>query len=363
MINRRSQKTSLLGVIFLVCLSFLGNAARANVLTVSPAFVRMSVSAATPVAETTITLRNDSNTTSSYDIRLVDVDVATGRLASLATVSTQTESIFQLSERSVRLDAAAAKPITLKAVHSDTLAPGGHYAAIEIKRREDTRTTQQPVVQIVNVGIFLTKEDGIKRDIRLLAQGDGGIRFSIPTTYDVELRNDGNVDVTPRGFVALTGGTTEYAKVQFNDTSRPIFAGQSSSYAVPLSGKRVLWPGKYSVVVSYRADSEQQRIYVEDFWYIPLYIPCAGVILLLVSVFVVRRKARAKRSTVRSLPVEQTQKVADEVASVQAIQPTKQKQRIMVTEMAREAVRTHTPRTRKKPAKKQARSKKAVKHK
>jgi hypothetical protein len=184
----------------------------------------------------------------------------------------------------------------------------------------------------------------------------------MPTTYEVALRNDGNVDVTPRGFVALTSGTNEFAKAQFNDTSRPIFAGQSAVYTVPLSGKKALWPGKYRVVVSYRADSEQQRIYVEDFWYVPLYVPCIGVALLCVGMLAVRRKLRAKKLTTNAPLIERPQKRADEEVVVLE-RPARQKQRIMVTEMAREAVRTHTPRTRKKSVKKRVRTKKTTKHK
>ena len=362
MSNRRKPKTRLAFVVLLLILSFVGSGVRASVLTVSPALVRMSISAQQPTAETAVALRNDSGTRSSYEIRLVDVDVGTGRLASLATVSARTEKIFKIPVQTIVLEANETKTVVVQALYSDEIAPGGHYAALEIKRIEQATSAKPPLVQIINVGLFLTKEDGAKRELSLLTQKGSGFRVSMPSTYEVALRNDGNVDVTPRGFVALTSGMKEYAKVQFNDTSRPIFAGQSTTYAAPLSGGH-LWPGKYKIIVSYRADSgQEQRVFVDEFWYVPVY----WLILLCLVVLIFAYRLQKKIVHLKHLRIAENDqgmqevKRQDDAVSYAAHSKVAKKQRtIIVTEMAREAVRTHTPRNRKKnTSKKQAKKRK-----
>ncbi len=355
---RKNLKTRFTTLFLLLTFVFFGASARASVLTVSPALVRMSISAQQPTAEAYVTLRNDSALPSSYEVRLVDVDVGTGQLSSLATVSARTEKIFSIPTQLIQLAPGASQPFVVLAQNSEDVAPGGHYAAVEIRRKEQGTAAKPPIVQMVSVGLFLTKEDGAKREVSLLTQKGGRFRFGIPKSYEVALRNDGNVDVTPRGFVALTSGTKEYSKVQLNDTSRPIFAGQSSTYAVPLSGGR-LWPGKYRLLVSYRADSgQQQQVFVDEFWYIPVFwllFTCIAV-MLLVYVWYVRKKRTKK---LRDEKGAQQTSSNDVPPAAVPVHPPKQKQRtIIVTEMAREAVRTHTPRTRKKKITKKQSAKK-----
>lgn len=257
--------------------------ARALGMTVSPAFIRLSVSDNKQTSSGLINLKNNESNTIFYSATVADVDTSSGTLLPLDSTSELTSKIFNVSVSEFNLLPNQSIDITVTANNLAGLSPGGHYACLYLKHLSDSKTESSVLInQVISVGIFLTKEDGVLKNLSYTLPDTRQIWFTLPKTQNIKVTNNGNVDVVPRGFIAITRGTKTYRKTIFNETSQPIFAATTKEYTVPIIDTKIIWPGRYQKTISLRYDGQaQQEISYSTFWYVPMWsFVVIGVVIL-----------------------------------------------------------------------------------
>lgn len=335
-------------VIVVACLTLLPRIAFG--MTVSPAFLQFTISEKNQEQVVPLSVKNDTGVRVEYDVRIVDVDTDTGSLLPMDTVSPKTVSVFSVDKPTFMLDPGQSVNIFVIAKNNTDLAPGGHYGALLVKQKSASANEQVPLNQIVSVGIFLVKEDGAVKDITLVSELANGIYFNMPKQTNIVLKNNGNVDVAPRGFVAISRGTQLVVKKAYNETSKPVFAGKEQLYTISTLTQKLHIPGKYTMTVSYRSDAAgMQKIATSTFWYIPLWSIMSVVLFVGTVTFYFYKKHRGKK-TLNCKNAGDNVMVETFVKGVDAPNSSTEKHtRITVNDMVKEAVRTHSP---KRPAKK-----------
>jgi hypothetical protein len=302
-----SQKTrrlffGIFGILFFA----LSASTHASGVTVGPTYVRLAVSEARPKDSSSVSIKNNNTIDLTYEISIVDVDTESGTLVPLETTSDITKKVFQLKTTSVTLQPNQSVNIVVEASNSADLPPGGHYAALSIKQLSTPTKKTIPINQIISVGLFLVKEDGAVRTIKTVQNNHKNIWFRLPKTEKITIQNNGNVDVVPRGFIALTMSNNTYLKSSFNELSQPVFPAKSVQYTVDYSKNTIRWPGKYTRILSYRYDgAKDQTIEANEFWYVPVWSLLLCLVFLAPLVYVLRRKL-FKKSTNNTMPEEGT---------------------------------------------------------
>ncbi len=326
---RKSKYFLLLTLI--VCGTFVATVHAAG-MTVSPAYIRFSIANDKSVDTATITVRNDSSQAVQYKAEVTDVSSDTGVLAPLDSVSTVTKSTFGLSVSDFTLQSGQSINIVVKATNTGSLAPGGHYAAATVRQVFAVKNRQQPLTQIVSVGIFLTKEDGATRQVKLRTQPTKSIQFRTIKKEDLLFTNTGNVEVVPRAVINITRGTQTYQKALVNESSSVVFPGKDRSFDASYTKLKAMPIGRYTKTIAYRYDGQKdQTIVTENFWYVPISFVsnCVVLLLLLLLTFIVKRRKHAK-NRIKSTPSQ----AVDSPSVATAVQLT------TIEDMTKNAIRT-----------------------
>jgi len=243
----------------------------ASGVTVSPAFVRISLTAAQPAQDTAISVRNNAIFPVAFTVQASDVDIRGGTMAPLATQSSA--AVKALTIQTPQFTLQPDKSINVL-VHIDgsALPAGGQYAAIIIKQITNDPKTTVPISQAVSVGLFISKEVGVIRSLKLTAGLPHGVLLSMPSSQKFTFTNTGNTDVVPRAAISVMHGSIVDAKTTINEVSETQFAGQSRSFTAIFNYQHKLWPGRYSVQVTYRYDGQEVPIVAQaSFWYLPAW--------------------------------------------------------------------------------------------
>lgn len=272
----------------------------ASGMTVSPTYLRFSVSSQKTTSTGLVSLKNNGSRTVTYRASIVDVDAETGTLLPLGTTSETTAKLFSVSDPEISLQPNQLINVRVTANNIAELSPGGHYAALYLQQVNTLETKMTvPINQVVVVGLFLTKEDGVVRELSFTSPNNKLVWFKLPKTQLINVSNGGNVDVVPRGFIAFVRGTKTYHKTLFNETSQPVFPHKSKVYTVNFSDTGIFWPGKYTKITSLRYDGQpQQEISYITVWYIPLWsLVVAGCIV--VAIFMLLKTLKHKKSSIK----------------------------------------------------------------
>lgn len=238
-----------------------------------------------------------------YDVQvalqaeLQSVESDTGRIIPAGPLNAPLASALQLSESSFSIPAHAAHSIKLSAVDGPGLKAGGQYASLVISEQTDSSDSSVVHPQI-SVGIFVIKKQGEIQKIELSKYELTRKKFQFPTHLSVELINDGNVHLVPRGYVRVQDKNEVYFEAVLNLQSQVImqnerFTQDLSLYANP-SG---FIPHKVSVEVGYRADGlDEIKLHREEFWYVPWFVLPSTLIVLggagYMMVFFVRKRTK-----------------------------------------------------------------------
>ncbi|HEV2403106.1 MAG TPA: hypothetical protein VGS08_02805 [Candidatus Saccharimonadales bacterium] len=189
-------------------------------------------------------------------------------------------------------------PVTINRI--DSLAAGGHYAAILF--------ALQPVLSpkgnhvMVNEGLasllFVATYGNGTQMLRVTNSLPGSFTANFPKSMIVVLQNDGNTQSTPRGVVQIIDSSHHVvSQGQLNVNSGLVLPQSNGLFSVPMNQVTDrLWPGIYTARVVYSHDgqagysiSEQRFLYISK----PV-IATIVIIILLVMVYILRKFAPRK---------------------------------------------------------------------
>ncbi len=299
----KHRQVGLAASFFALLVVSIGHSAHAltNSISVAPAFMRLSLSAAHPLDEQTVSLRNDFEVPVELTASINAVDVQSGKLIPKQDPDPVLGKSVYLSMTDFTL--APKQSINLKILfqNSDQLPPGGHYAALLI-RQVGVSTKGVGLQPVINVGIYVIKEDGAKRQLRLDPVAIPSVLMALPKNIKATFVNDGNVTLIPRGVTTLSDGPNIVAKSVLNDASLPVFLGQKLTLQSQLNHYKTLWlPGRYKFEVRYRYDGQdEQSVYSRWVWIIPLrFIVMSSLIVAICVVFRRKIKSQIKKLVLR----------------------------------------------------------------
>ena len=322
---------------FLVfCFVLVASNARVGALssTVAPAFVRLSVSNEKQQDSASVALTNNDSQAVTYSVTIVDVDVATGSLLPKNTTSELTKKLLTVDPGLVTLQGGSSINIKITANNFDKLTPGGHYAALKIEPQLQTiKRADSNIQQAVSVPVFVVKQDGAKRSLTARTNILRSIYIGSLPKLSVTLKNTGNVDVIPYGFVSFIAGTSTLSKQPINEFSRPLFAEQEQVYDLAKPDTYPQFVKKLSVVTSFRAgEGENQQILQHDIWFVPLWTIFA-VLGMFASVWFGIKRLRHRSKKVKVTSQIETRKTrttrAKKLAQKQNNQSTQKKKQIV----------------------------------
>ena len=181
-------------------------------------------------------------------------------------------------------------PVTLGGL--DKLTPGGHYGAILLKTSlpSPLKNSNVIITQSVASLVFLSTEGQGTYQLKLRPQSTSLAFFRLPQSLNFVFDNTGNVQATPRGYVAITGPRGLISKTIINSESALVLPGTQRLIQTPLNSRSFLQlPGIYTVRTYYKyqgANDYSFQFKKVVFFNLPLVL--SGVVLIGVIVGLIK---------------------------------------------------------------------------
>jgi len=203
--------------------SVAAQTATKGVLTVSPAYVEVTLEKPGEEQEVTISYTNNSDQTITLelfplDFAQTDANGTIGLLLPEAgSYAYGLASYLSLQADRITLDPRDMKSFQVTVTNRPNLSPGGHYGAVvaRVVSSDPTRSGAQ-VAPSVSTLIFLRKTGGERFNLSLRKVNWGGtVMFSYPRTAVLEFQNEGNIHLFPFGTLKVKDifGRTTYTGV------------------------------------------------------------------------------------------------------------------------------------------------------
>ncbi len=280
-------------------------------ITVSPAFQMVSIPAGASQQPVTFTITNNQPVAQNLDFSVADFNTLneTGGLFFVGSNPTALQKKYGLAKwvslpaSSVTIPAKQTYKLQAEILNLPDLAAGGHYGALMISINNGSLAgsgNQVGLHPIASSLLFVTKISGATYNLSLADVSFKHSWLSLPKTVSLNFQNTGNTHVTPRGEVTLVGpGNKLVSKGIINENSAVILPQLYRRFNIPL--KKVSTGtslGKYKLNVDFRFDGYAQfRGYQASFWQVPLWLPgAAGVIIILAVLWLASRKIRVRRT-------------------------------------------------------------------
>ncbi len=275
------RKRTKLALLVTLCVVWWQPAVAAGGFVISPAFQQVEVPADQSEASYDLALTNRTTVDQNFALSMVDFGALDeeGGVAFLGTPTSELEHKYGLAawvileKNKVFIPAGGKAIITLKIVNRASLAPGGHYGAVLATAVTDTGEPMRNAVgvkQVLASLVLAIKEGGAERNLQLVSQSTNAAFWHLPTSVGQRYQNLGNVQVTPRGVVAVEDPTgREVARSAINEGSGMILPESFRRYSTNLLRVAPAWmPGRYRVVSTYRYDgTDRLKTFSTTFWY------------------------------------------------------------------------------------------------
>lgn len=282
---------------------------------VSPAFAQVEVRSDVPSAGYTLQIVNHNAVGQNFVLSVVDFGALdeSGGVAFLGSPVSELEhkyglaSWMSLEKNTVYVAAGQTAAVKVAVDNRQSLAPGGHYAAVLATAVNDPGTPagdRVGVKQVVSSLVLVTKDGGARADLKLVSQDGRGDWWSLPSAVVQRFQNTGNVHVVPRGVIELKDPAGRVVKrAAINDGSQVILPESFRQYKTALQSlKAAILPGRYKLVSTYRYDGIEATAKLEtSFWYagqIVVWIVAAGALAaaILLGWWLWKRQHRIKRT-------------------------------------------------------------------
>jgi hypothetical protein len=215
---------------------------------------------------------------------------------------------ISLNRTSLRVKPGATETITFTIRNDDSLSPGGHYGAVVVRRagEQTSRSDQVAFSPQAATLLFVRKVGGEVLGLSLPRVETDHSVWRLPTEVKLPFKNDGNVHVVPRGVVRLIDPRgREIAKGIINPESALILPERSRTFPVALEApSRTIWPGRYTIEVTYRYDGQDQTTRLSQTFYtanLRILLLLVFGALALIFILYRLRKHKAGRSIARRL--------------------------------------------------------------
>lgn len=308
----------IVAILVLLLAAWPGEAAattpRPKGVTLSPAFQQVSISQDQDTKDIPFSVTNNQAVTQQVKITFSDFNTLgdTGGLFFVGSNPTQLQKKYGLSDwisiASPELSLKPGQKINLNAVVQNlpSLAPGGHYGAINVELENGAKgssTNRVGVSPVASTLIFLTKLGGDTHRLKLLNVSAGHTFLNLPSSVNLRFYNDGNTHLVPRGIANITNSSGKIVSSGIiNQNSEIILPQTSRVFVVPLTSQAVsLVPGSYRLTVNFRFDGlDQYRTYRTNFFYLPvIYLLVLALIIAAVIAALIRwRKKRPPKKRV-----------------------------------------------------------------
>jgi hypothetical protein len=293
-------------MIFLPASGVLASSLTVKGLTVSPAIEQINLSK----DQTTDTFNEQvTNNTSAPVLLTISVRDFTaadenGRIAFLSDSTTLDnahglESALKLSYSKIQLKVGGTQTIPVTITNINTLAQGGHYAAITYAINNPTVRSETNAItnnETLSSLVFLTTYGQQIQAIQLENVPWNSVIYSPPSILNLVLTNNGNTQTAPRGYVTITNtsGKKEFARGIINIDSGLVLPSTSRLYSVALRYENHFKSvGIYKLNIFYQADGASKfSVYTKNFIYISGSL-IAGIVifLLIIAILILRRFA------------------------------------------------------------------------
>jgi hypothetical protein len=295
----------------LVCAIFLFtltvSAEQNSNLTVTPGVITVELTEPNQVKDTEITINSTFLTQISLEAALSGVDDSSGTLVAKGPIDENLEKSLTLSETQVNVPANGSESLYLRVTNSDSLSPGGHYAALTLSQIAQDGS-QINLQSTISISIYIIKRGGEKIDLQITNLFINSSLFKLPTESSIEFKNTGNVLITPRASVTVrsTDGKIVYAKGVSNQGSQSILPEKSlpDTFSINNVNSLPFLPQKLKIITEYRAEGIINARYTElYFWYIsPFFVLGLLIVITLIIVMIIRsmkRQKKKKKSTAK----------------------------------------------------------------
>ncbi len=260
-----------------------------NTISVDPTILNISLPPGkNSNASTNFTITNHYSVPITLNIDLKNIDEQSGRLIPSGDLDTSFSNSIKLSQTQVKVDSGQKQTIKVQINDNGSLKPGGHYAAVTISQ-DASGSKGTSIRSELSLGLFVVKEEGSNRSLKLSDVSLNRVLFDFPSSSSVELLNDGNVQVVPRGYIRIYDQSNVYYESVFNKQSQiTLPGGKYKESFKDLSSKPNLVPKKIYLEVGYRPESSNQsKIYKISFWYVPFFYLIIASVLLILKISIV----------------------------------------------------------------------------
>lgn len=238
-----------------------------HLVTITPYLQTVTLPAADPEKTFSVSITNNSKIARNFKFSVIDFGslnetgglVFAGAKESTFMKKYGLQTWLKLSTDELTIEPNKTAEITARIVNDDSLAPGGHYAAVVASVSADKTQIGNSISlnQKLSSLILATKTGGEKYDLRLDTFTYKNSWHSLPQAATLKFKNDGNVHVIPRGTVELknSAGKT-VAKGVINEASSYVLPETKRDINVNLKpvGKSSNWPGNYRLIATYHYD-------------------------------------------------------------------------------------------------------------
>lgn len=272
-------------------------------LSISPAYVPITIDTAAPQTQYAIELSNTTAAPQTLKLSAVDFGSLdeTGGVAFLGRPAGELDhryglaSWMALDRDTVTVSSGGSARVVVSLQNRASLAPGGHYGAVLATAATDAgggpAGPKVGVRQVLSSLILAQKPGGAAPRLTLVTQTATHSAAHLPEAVAARFHNLGNVHVVPRGVTELRDPTGHLvARGALNAESSIILPDTYRRYNTPLVSVATAWlPGRYELATTYRYDgtdtTKTGTIYV---WYAGRLVVWGGLAagLLLVGLLV-----------------------------------------------------------------------------
>lgn len=269
-------------------------------IAVSPAIVTVTLNKTDETQVAYIGVKNYYTTDVTLSAELKGVDPDTASLAPTKEPDANLAKQVNITPAVFTLPPQGSINIQISVTNSDTLSPGGSYAALLIKPTGDMADDVglQPAI---SANLFIVKEQGARRQLDVVQVGLSRLLWELPTRANITFANTGNVINVPRGLITISDHSQNviYKKGIINEGSLSIWPSKQITLDVPLQTLSKKWlPGRRTVLLQYRSeDATTINSYSVNILYIPTLYGLVPLGLALGTWLFLRYRRRPIRQT------------------------------------------------------------------
>lgn len=281
-------------------------------ITVSPAYIEVTITKPGEVKQVPITFTNNSAQTLTLEMFPInfnhsDVNGTIGFLTQTGSYEYGLASYLSLEASEMTLNPGQSHIFKVQVTNRPDLSPGGHYAAVVGKVNSTPGSVfGAQVAPSLSSLIFLRKTGGERYNLSL-KQTDGGqsVSFSYPDEITLQFQNEGNIHLVPYGTIEVVDLFGRVIRRGILNTSSFLVMPESRrNISVELRGDHFSFPLSVNTLTVRGNDSLKKTtfLYRNTFLYSnPFFL--LGILFVIVGVYFVKRWKISKNKKVEQIDV------------------------------------------------------------